>query len=477
MHKEASAIQPTDCWPLGGACRPRCRCWLARMSLTGSFPPSPFRSRLRSGLVQKLRVVTSFLRTFHCLGRPIASVCHPWPAALRTVFRAVDPSTVLRNRRLILPSARSRPRLSFRRGHTPSVPHGDPLFWNLMKAVSSVDGLRDSSLDAAAHARRTSRLSALVRCNSHLCRGSCYIDMVKATVMGHITKASRFLGYSIYQYSRRVSESAKILCRKMFGGNISTNELDSHSRDRPRSARCRRTPSGGSREWPPTTVACRPRTATMCASKGFCPRGCRGWNCLVEGAGGPFAVQSGTAPATEVVQGGVRAPYPPAASVGRRAALLATGPAAVACRSRAPVVDGSLPRIRCRSRRWRSSCRCRPSSPPRWHQKTIPAGSRHSRSSRGALKKGMTGPIKPDDHVGDGARGPSSRADTQRPATNATATAAWPAWRPPWRRAPPRRHPPMWGVSSTCPTRVPGAPVHPSCRTPGMIAGPPRGPE
>jgi len=93
---------------------------------------------------------------------------------------------------LELPSARSRPRITFRRRHTPSHPHGDQPFRHLIKAASPLDALRDSSLDAAARPRRTSPLSALVRCNSHLCRGSCYIDMVRATVMGRITKASRY---------------------------------------------------------------------------------------------------------------------------------------------------------------------------------------------------------------------------------------------------------------------------------------------
>ena len=93
---------------------------------------------------------------------------------------------------LELPSARSRPRLTFRRRHTPSPPHGDPPFRNLIKATSPLDALPDSSLDAAARARRTSPLSALGRCKSHLCRGSCYIGMVRATGMGHITKASRY---------------------------------------------------------------------------------------------------------------------------------------------------------------------------------------------------------------------------------------------------------------------------------------------
>jgi len=93
---------------------------------------------------------------------------------------------------LELRSARSRPRITFRRRHTPSPPHGDRPFRNLIQVASPLHALRDSSLDAAARPRRTSPLSALVRCNSHLCRGSCYIDMVRATVMGHITKASRY---------------------------------------------------------------------------------------------------------------------------------------------------------------------------------------------------------------------------------------------------------------------------------------------
>jgi len=182
-------MHTTDCWSLGAACRLRCRGLLARRSLTSSSLPSSFRSRLCSGLFPKLCVVPSFLRTFHCLARPIASVCHPWPAALGTISPVVDPSTVLRNRWVSLPSACSRPRLLFRRRHTPSLPHGDPPFRNFIKAASPVHVLRDFSLDAAAHARRTSPLSALVRCNSHHCRGCYYIDMVRATVMGHITKA------------------------------------------------------------------------------------------------------------------------------------------------------------------------------------------------------------------------------------------------------------------------------------------------
>jgi len=93
---------------------------------------------------------------------------------------------------LELPSARSRPRITFRRRHNRSPPHVDQPFRNLMKAASPLDALRDSSLDAAARPRRNSPLSALVRCSSHLCRGSCYIDMVRATVTGHITKASRY---------------------------------------------------------------------------------------------------------------------------------------------------------------------------------------------------------------------------------------------------------------------------------------------
>ena len=93
---------------------------------------------------------------------------------------------------LELPSARFRPRITFRRRHTTSPPHGDPPFRNLIEAAPPLDALRDSSMDAAARPRRTSPLSALVRCNSHPCRGSCYIDMVRATVMGHITKASRY---------------------------------------------------------------------------------------------------------------------------------------------------------------------------------------------------------------------------------------------------------------------------------------------
>jgi len=93
---------------------------------------------------------------------------------------------------LELLSARSRPRITFRRRHTPSPPHGYQPFRILIKAASPLDALRDSSLDAAARPRYSSPLSALVCCNSHLCRGSWYIDMVRATVMGHITKASRY---------------------------------------------------------------------------------------------------------------------------------------------------------------------------------------------------------------------------------------------------------------------------------------------
>ena len=93
---------------------------------------------------------------------------------------------------LEFPSARSRPRITFPCLHTPSPPHGNQPFRNLIKAASPLDALRDSSLDAAARPRRTSPLSALVWCNSHLCRVSCYIDMVRAAVMGHITKASRY---------------------------------------------------------------------------------------------------------------------------------------------------------------------------------------------------------------------------------------------------------------------------------------------
>jgi len=97
---------------------------------------------------------------------------------------------------LKLPSARSRPRLAFRRRHTPSPRHGDPPFRNLIKATSPLDALPDSSLDAAARARSTFPLSALGRCKSHLCRGSCYIGMVRAAGMGHITKASRYSAVS-----------------------------------------------------------------------------------------------------------------------------------------------------------------------------------------------------------------------------------------------------------------------------------------
>ena len=93
---------------------------------------------------------------------------------------------------LELPSARSRPRLTFRRRHTPSPRHGDPPFRNLIEATSPLDALRDSVLDAAARARRTSPLSALGRCNSHLRKGSCYIGMVRAAGMGNITKAPRY---------------------------------------------------------------------------------------------------------------------------------------------------------------------------------------------------------------------------------------------------------------------------------------------
>jgi len=97
---------------------------------------------------------------------------------------------------LEMPSARSRPRLTFRRRHTPSPPHGDPPFRNLIKATSPLDALRDSSLEAATRARRTSSLSARGRCNSHLCIGSCFIGVVRATGMGHITKAPRYSAVS-----------------------------------------------------------------------------------------------------------------------------------------------------------------------------------------------------------------------------------------------------------------------------------------
>jgi len=64
---------------------------------------------------------------------------------------------------LELPSARSLPRITFRRRHTPSPPHGDQPFRNLIKAASPLDALRDSSLDAAARPRRIFPLSALKR--------------------------------------------------------------------------------------------------------------------------------------------------------------------------------------------------------------------------------------------------------------------------------------------------------------------------
>jgi len=38
------------------------------------------------------------------------------------------------------------------------------------------------------------------------------------------------LDFYIYQYSRCVSESAKILCPKMFGGKLSTTKIDTHGR-------------------------------------------------------------------------------------------------------------------------------------------------------------------------------------------------------------------------------------------------------
>jgi len=93
---------------------------------------------------------------------------------------------------LELLSARSCPRLTFRRRHTSSPPDGDPPFRNLVKAATPLDALRDSFLDAVARTRRTSPLPALGLCNRHLCRGSCYICMVRAIVVGHITKASRY---------------------------------------------------------------------------------------------------------------------------------------------------------------------------------------------------------------------------------------------------------------------------------------------